>query len=131
AYRVQGHQQTRFPLTPRLTVADILKMPKGTRPKPKSPCWTCRDLNREPWHWRDECPNQRDQPPKQPTSFPCPQNNQRAPNAAQNRAQAPKPQGPRRQPPLGPATRGDNPRHRFRRQTGDTAAGPIAGATSP
>src|SRR5882757_8236449 len=47
SYRVQGHYPTRQQTTPRISVREILKMPKGMHPKPNQHCWTCRDLNRE------------------------------------------------------------------------------------
>ena len=36
-FRVQGHSQT----DKRLTYQDILKLPKGQRPRPTQPCYTC------------------------------------------------------------------------------------------
>ena len=113
-YRVQGHapiQQS----APRLTYQDILKMPKGSRPKPNKPCWTCKDLNKDPWHWRVDCPYQRDQAqtPKNNPRF----TNQRAPNAAPNRAPAQQQQHPNRsKPPFGPSIQPTRPRHRIRRR---------------
>jgi hypothetical protein len=136
AYRVQGHHPSN-PTPPRLTARDILKMPKGTRPKPNKPCWTCKDLNREAFHWRDECAYKRDQPNPQQNHhrFPHPQhrqNAQRAPYANANRAPAPKPpQEPRRLPPFGGAlNRPKGPRHHLRRRNDESSTNPIARATA-
>jgi len=111
-YRAQGHGSPNTPK--RLSVSDILKMPIGQRPKPKSPCWTCRDLNRgDAFHWRDECPYKREQAAGR--SYPNPQ---RTPQVSRP-AQARPPQEPRRLPPLGPAiARPKGPRQnpRFNRQ---------------
>ena len=58
-FRVQGH----VPARQRLTVTQILRMPKGQRPPPGSPCYRCRDLGKgDHMHWRDECPNQGPRP---------------------------------------------------------------------
>ena len=63
SYRVQGHTPARQMHAPRLLIKEILAMPKGTRPKPPRPCFNCKKLNCNPWHWNDECPNRRDQNP--------------------------------------------------------------------
>ena len=81
-YRVQGH----VPAKSRQNWSEIQRMPKGTRPKPNYACFKCWKAGHgDQWHWRDECPRQR-QTPRQGPSHP-PANNQRAPNAGQNRAQ--------------------------------------------
>src|SRR5882762_10615586 len=59
--RVQGHTPANVNTGRRMSYTDIMKMPKGTRPKPNSPCWMCKEFNRgDPFHWRDECPYQHD-----------------------------------------------------------------------
>src|SRR5882757_2255860 len=62
AYRVQGHTPAPALQQNRPTIKEILAMPPGTRPRPPRPCYNCKKLNRNPWHWNDECPNRRDQP---------------------------------------------------------------------
>src|SRR5882757_1630588 len=95
AYRVQGHTPTPARQQNWPTIKEILAMPPGTCPRPPCPCYNCEKLNRNPWHWNDECPNRRDQPPQFPQApqqqqqRPRNMNYQRAPNSGQNRAQAP------------------------------------------
>ena len=77
-YRVQGHVPARH--SPKRSTKEILAMPKGTRPRPRQPCFTCQRLGRsDMWHWRDECPNQSG--PQQ--SKPRPQNRQWSPRPTQ------------------------------------------------
>src|SRR3979490_1332599 len=115
-FRVQGHS----PTDKRLTYRDILKLPKGQRPRPSQPCFTCRDLNVSANHWRDECPYQRGPPnrplqgPSQPVIRPAPPRPQRNFNKRPpqgQRAQQLHQNSPRNhRDPAAP-----NP-HRFRRQ---------------
>src|SRR5882762_1491865 len=89
-----------------MSYTDIMKMPKGTRPKPNTPCWTCKEFNRgDSFHWRDECPYQCDggalRKPQfgknqNQRQFPRPPqlNFQRAYAAVPNQAQARQPHGP-------------------------------------
>ena len=59
--RVQGQRPAQINPGGRMSFTDIMKMPKGTRPKPNTPCWTCREFNRgDSFHWQDECLYQRD-----------------------------------------------------------------------
>src|SRR6267378_6422949 len=119
--RVQGQAPANVNTGRRMSYMDIMKMPKGTRPKPNSPCWTCKELNRgDSFHWRDECPYQHDggalrRPQfgqnQNQRQFPRPPqpNFQRAYAAVPNQAQANPPQGPRRLPPFGPHPGGPRP----------------------
>ena len=139
SYRVQGHTPARNAQQPqRQSVKDILAMPKGTRPKPFRPCYTCEKLNRNPWHWNDECPNRRDQPPRFPQvqpQRPTPNMNfQRAPNAVQTRAPAFVRQEQRRPlPPFGPGPQGPRNQRgpqRLRRQVEQSNPNAIASANA-
>ena len=48
-YRVQGHVPAQ---PPKRSTKEILAMPKGTRPRPRQPCFTCQRLGRtDMWHW--------------------------------------------------------------------------------
>src|SRR6267143_3853671 len=59
--RVQGQSPAQPNARGRMSYSDIMKMPKGTRPKPNTPCWTCKEFNQgDSFHWRDECPYQCD-----------------------------------------------------------------------
>ena len=54
-YRAQG--STPAPRQgQQMSYHDILKKPIGSRPKPRSPCYRCKDSGRDAYHWRDECP---------------------------------------------------------------------------
>src|SRR5882762_10299116 len=112
--QVQGQAPAHANTGGRMSYTDIMKMPKGTRPKPKNPCWTCKDLNRgDAFHWRDECPYKREQATGR--SYPNP----RRTSQVSRPAQAKPPQEPRRLPPLGPAIarpRGPRQNPRFNRQ---------------
>ena len=80
-YRVQGH----VPVKPRQDWNKLKKQPPGTRPKPNYGCFECRKQGLgDLFHWRDECPRQRQTPRPGPSQPPA--NQQRAPHAAQNRA---------------------------------------------
>src|SRR6267143_2036631 len=55
--RVQGQAPAHANTGGRMSFTEIMKMPKGTRPKPNTPCWMCKEFNRgDSFHWRDECP---------------------------------------------------------------------------